>query len=83
MEVRTENLRQQHSRREQFSVGPVSSNLSASVLLSDDVSVDIDDQRPNSQRQAVALRDDTEQYLQSRADTMQNIESTIVELGGS
>lgn len=28
------------------------------------------------------MYDDTDNYLQSRAETMQNIESTIVELGG-
>uniref|UniRef100_A0A673MRW7 Syntaxin-5-like n=1 Tax=Sinocyclocheilus rhinocerous TaxID=307959 RepID=A0A673MRW7_9TELE len=51
LEVRTENLKQQRSRREHFSQAPVT----ASPLL--------------------------DSYIQSRSDTMQNIESTIVELG--
>jgi syntaxin 5 len=35
-----------------------------------------------SQMQAALMYDETDNYLQSRAETMQNIESTIVELGG-
>ncbi|CAG2060483.1 unnamed protein product [Timema podura] len=55
LEVRTENLKQQKSRREQFSQGPVSSSLppsaisghhQGSVLMSQDVSVDME---PNNQ----------------------------------
>uniref|UniRef100_A0A8C7WFG6 Syntaxin 5A, like n=1 Tax=Oncorhynchus mykiss TaxID=8022 RepID=A0A8C7WFG6_ONCMY len=61
LEVRTENLKEQKSRRDQFSQAPASSShLHASnfgeKLLSDS-------------------------YIQSRSDTMQNIETTIVELG--
>ena len=38
---------------------------------------------PDQQQQQGLLQSDvTDRYLQSRADTMQNIESTIVELGG-
>nr|CAD7423917.1 unnamed protein product [Timema monikensis] len=93
LEVRTENLKQQKSRREQFSQGPVSSSLppsaisghhQGSVLMSEDVSVDME---PNNQlvpavQKQVMIYDETDNYLQSRAETMQNIESTIVELGG-
>ncbi|TNN45462.1 Syntaxin-5 [Liparis tanakae] len=70
LEVRTENLKQQRSRREQFSQPPVSSsplmanNFKSSVLMQDE---------------SRSMGDDS--YIQSRADTMQNIESTIVELG--
>lgn len=32
--------------------------------------------------QVALMYDQTDNYLQSRAETMQNIESTIVELGG-
>lgn len=35
-----------------------------------------------SQIQSTLLMDHTDNYLQERAETMQNIESTIVELGG-
>ncbi|XP_030638353.1 syntaxin 5A, like [Chanos chanos] len=89
LEVRTENLKQQKSRREQFSQGPAAtsplhaSNLSNSVLMqndsqkSGDISIDMDF-RTNQQMQLLSEQDS---YIQSRADTMQNIESTIVELG--
>ncbi|XP_006642820.1 syntaxin-5a [Lepisosteus oculatus] len=89
LEVRTENLKQQRSRREHFSQAPVSSsplhanNFGSSVLLRDDsprsadVSIDMD-ARASQQLQ---LLDEQDSYIQSRADTMQNIESTIVELG--
>ncbi|XP_036335053.1 syntaxin-5-like isoform X1 [Rhagoletis pomonella] len=33
-------------------------------------------------QQQIALYDDSDSYVQQRAETMQNIESTIVELGG-
>ena len=37
---------------------------------------------PGEQTQSLLQADATDRYLASRADTMQNIESTIVELGG-
>ncbi|XP_034454319.1 syntaxin-5a isoform X1 [Hippoglossus hippoglossus] len=119
LEVRTENLKQQRSRREQFSQPPVSSsplmannfrsrkkgaqephaareprndyqgyttsNLKeSSVLMQDesrslgDVAIDMGSQSNPMQLQLI---DEQDSYIQSRADTMQNIESTIVELG--
>ncbi|XP_038555395.1 syntaxin-5a isoform X3 [Micropterus salmoides] len=90
LEVRTENLKQQRSRREQFSQPPVSSsplmanNFKSSVLMQDesrsmgDVAIDMDSQNNPMQLQLI---DEQDSYIQSRADTMQNIESTIVELG--
>lgn len=90
LEVRTENLKQQRSRREQFSQPPVSSsplmanNFKSSVLMQDesrslgDVAIDMDSQGNHMQLQLI---DEQDSYIQSRADTMQNIESTIVELG--
>uniref|UniRef100_A0A7N5ZST5 Syntaxin-5 n=1 Tax=Anabas testudineus TaxID=64144 RepID=A0A7N5ZST5_ANATE len=90
LEVRTENLKQQRSRREQFSQPPASSspmmanNFSNSVLMQDesrslgDVAIDMDSQANPLQLQLI---DEQDSYIQSRADTMQNIESTIVELG--
>ncbi|XP_069704276.1 syntaxin-5 [Periplaneta americana] len=94
LEVRTENLKQQKNRRDQFSHGPVSSSLppsaisghhQGSVLLAEEqVSVNMEEHSPLlpvPQKQAM-IYDETDNYLQSRAETMQNIESTIVELGG-
>ncbi|XP_033830566.1 syntaxin-5a isoform X1 [Periophthalmus magnuspinnatus] len=117
LEVRTENLKQQRSRREQFSQPPVSSSplmannfrsrkkgaqephaareprydyqgnttsKESSVLMQDesrslgDVAIDMDSQTNPLQLQLI---DEQDSYIQSRADTMQNIESTIVELG--
>lgn len=97
LEVRTENLKQAKNRRDHFSQGAVSQALppsavsghhQGSVLLADEqVSIDLEPRNnmlmPRVQMQAQALAyDDTDQYLTSRAETMQNIESTIVELGG-
>uniref|UniRef100_A0A8C5FG18 Syntaxin 5A n=2 Tax=Gadus morhua TaxID=8049 RepID=A0A8C5FG18_GADMO len=89
LEVRTENLKQQRSRREQFSQPPSSSspmanNFKSSVLMQDEsrsmgeVAIDMDSQSNPMQLQLI---DEQDSYIQSRADTMQNIESTIVELG--
>ncbi|XP_014068420.1 syntaxin-5 [Salmo salar] len=92
LEVRTENLKQQKSRREQFSQPPVSSsspllanNFKSSLLMQDEsrstggeVAIDMDNQSNPLQLQLI---DEQDSYIQSRADTMQNIESTIVELG--
>uniref|UniRef100_A0A8C9TWN2 Syntaxin-5 n=1 Tax=Scleropages formosus TaxID=113540 RepID=A0A8C9TWN2_SCLFO len=92
LEVRTENLKQQRSRREQFSqfqssafrmfhtqflggnvekLWEKSYHLLGSIfaVLAPIVADDL---------HALAFQDS---YIQSRADTMQNIESTIVELG--
>ncbi|KAL6470197.1 hypothetical protein MHYP_G00213160 [Metynnis hypsauchen] len=88
LEVRTENLKQQKSRQEQFSQSPASSSsfhdssFSNSVLMQDnskkaDISIDMD-LRSSQQMQ---LLNEKESYIQDRANTMQNIESTIVELG--
>ncbi|XP_055837234.1 syntaxin-5 [Episyrphus balteatus] len=103
LEVRTENLKQQKTRRDQFSQGPMTSRMSAaaakqgSLLLSEEnqISIDMsaDENRPllagpsghSNQIQAqqqMMLYDESDNYVQQRAETMQNIESTIVELGG-
>ncbi|XP_013187344.1 syntaxin-5 [Amyelois transitella] len=81
LEVRSENLKQQNSRREQFSrVTPIVSEV-PSLLQQDDVSIDFGESSL-VQTQQFALRDDSDSYVQQRAETMHNIESTIVELGG-
>ncbi|CAH0393846.1 unnamed protein product [Bemisia tabaci] len=93
LEVRTESLKQAKARRDQFSSplpsASVSSPLKNSVLLQDEqVAINLDNQlvpmqqQSMVQKQATMMYDETDQYLQSRAETMQNIESTIVELGG-
>ncbi|XP_066244729.1 syntaxin-5 [Euwallacea similis] len=96
LEVRTENLRQQKTRRDQFSQGglppPTNATVGQSSLLFQEqdhqVNVNLENQPliPNhqsqSQMQAALMYDESDNYLQSRAETMQNIESTIVELGG-
>lgn len=111
LEVRTENLKHQKSRREQFSGGgpavssalPPSASLGGgSVLLADDyaaasssagggrvgggdyLAISMDEgprHRQQQQQQQQLLLDEQDAYIQSRADTMASIESTIVELG--
>jgi len=105
LEVRTENLKHQRSRQEQFGESSgVPSGLPAAamagptrgaVLLANpqqqyqygaeggDTAIAIDSHNQHQyQQQQLVLIDEQDSYLQSRAETMQNIESTIVELGG-
>ncbi|KAF5275549.1 hypothetical protein FQR65_LT04152 [Abscondita terminalis] len=96
LEVRTENLKQQKNRRDQFSHTAVNTSLppsavsghrQGSVLLQeqDQVSINLDNSSlvpQRNQMQSMLMYDETDNYLRSRAETMQNIESTIVELGG-
>lgn len=108
LEVRTENLKQQKNRRDQFSQGPISNSLppstmrgstQGSLLLQeqqqqDQISIDMNasggggstsERVPllqQQQQQQMVLYDESDSYVQERAETMQNIESTIVELGG-
>ncbi|GIY87884.1 syntaxin-5 [Caerostris extrusa] len=95
LEVRTENLKHEKSRRDKFTEANVSGTLpsamsgkSRSILLTDesansypnqhgDYAINID----NQYQQQLHLIDEQDSYIQNRADTMQNIESTIVELG--
>lgn len=87
LEVRTENLKQQRSRREHFShAPPAPPHLGAPAVLQDSppqnrspdaVSIEMD---PRTTQQ-LQLLDEQDSYIQSRADAMQNIEATIVELG--
>lgn len=82
LEVRSENLREQNTRREQFSrVGPVAKEV-PTLLQQDQVSIDFGETSGGLQVQQYAMRDDSDTYVQQRAETMHNIESTIVELGG-
>ncbi|XP_014089117.2 syntaxin-5 [Bactrocera oleae] len=106
LEVRTENLKHQKARRDQFGQTPIAASTvrsstakQGSLLLSEEntaVSIDMaaGDTTPllgavggsgssgMQAQQQIALYDDSDSYVQQRAETMQNIESTIVELGG-
>lgn len=91
-----QNLKQAKSRRDQYSGGGAPSSLppaamsgphhQGSVLLADEqCAIDMSDtalQQQQQQKTMMLYEDQSEQFIQSRADTMQNIESTIVELGG-
>jgi len=93
LEVRTENLKSQKSRAEQFSVGGVSTSLPQSVTqgyhagsvlaMEDDIKSGgdavIDMGAMGGQ---MMVSQDNDSYYASRADAMHTIESTIVELGG-
>lgn len=65
-------------------------NAQGSLLLieQDQVAIDLNSSSPllpnqqQNQTQQMMLYDESENYVQQRAETMQNIESTIVELGG-
>jgi len=116
LEIRTENLKHQKERRDQFSSQPpvVSSalpprNAQGGALMSatrnspspssgaingsftidmggdDGASAASGGGAPSSQMtqqmQQLALIDETDSYIQERSDAMQNIESTVVELG--
>lgn len=89
LEVRTENLKQQKSRREQFSQSAVlpltAMSHENSVLLTEsgrrETAVDMDHIDHRQRQDQIQLIDEQDAYIQSRAETMQNIESTIVELG--
>ncbi|XP_065280302.2 syntaxin-5 isoform X2 [Dermacentor albipictus] len=104
LEVRTENLKHQKSRREQFGSQGVSAALppsamgGGSVLLADEyasrqqgagggdfLTINMDEgprhRQQQQQQQQQLLLDEQDAYIQSRADTMASIESTIVELG--
>ena len=97
LEVRTENLKSQKSRAEQFSVGGVTTSLPQSVSQgyhAGSVLAMEDDMTGASSGGGDAVIDmggamggvvtqqDNDSYYASRADAMHTIESTIVELGG-
>ena len=97
LEVRTENLKSQKSRAEQFSVGGVTTSLPQSVTqgyhagsvlaMDDDMSASGGGDAVIDMGGAVGggqlvVAQDNDSYYASRADAMHTIESTIVELGG-
>ncbi|KAK3092317.1 hypothetical protein FSP39_001243 [Pinctada imbricata] len=93
-----QNLKEQKSRREQFSQ-PLSMPTSAfgdkgSVLFQDEMNhsqgamggsgevvLNLDGMDRDKYQEQLQLIDEQDSYIQDRAETMQNIESTIVELG--
>ncbi|KAK7103417.1 syntaxin-5-like [Littorina saxatilis] len=97
LEVRTENLKHQKSRREQFSQSSgttptlppsaLQGHHTGSVLLQDeahhggDVAIDMGAMDRTRFQQQMQITEETDSYIQERADTMQSIETTIVELG--
>jgi len=99
LEIRTENLKHQRTRREKFthnqsvpsSLPPsASTGRLGSILLSDDhaarsdggsVLVDMNNVEQSRAQQQLQLIDEQDAYIRSRSDAMENIESTIVELG--
>ncbi|XP_048734428.2 syntaxin-5-like [Ostrea edulis] len=96
LEVRTENLKHQKSRRDQFSESQSNPTYSShsSILFQDemnhsqgaagggDVVLNMDGMDKNRFQQQMQLIDQQDDYIHERADTMKNIETTIVELGG-
>uniref|UniRef100_A0A1I8JDQ3 t-SNARE coiled-coil homology domain-containing protein n=1 Tax=Macrostomum lignano TaxID=282301 RepID=A0A1I8JDQ3_9PLAT len=82
---------QNAARREQFSATSSTVDLLAKPSLlaqddelhrtSSDVAIDMSGAEANWRRQQQALLDQNEDYLNSRADTMRNIEQTMVDLG--
>lgn len=96
LEVRTENLKASKSRQDKFSQGSVTTSLPQSAVQgfhSGSLLAQMDDEAAAGQANgdiAISMDtalmqqqgDHTNAYLQSRADTMQSIEKTIVELGG-
>lgn len=96
LELRTENLKQQKSRREKFSqCQPVPSTLPPSVstgnmgsvllqeetIASSSVALDMDHLEKHRMQQQISLIDEQDAYVQARSSTMENIESSISELG--
>jgi syntaxin 5 len=96
LEERTERLRSQKTRRDKFSMAQpvpsslprsVSSGQMGSVLLSDEarangaVSLDMDAMERDRLQHQVMLIDEQDSYVQARANAMENIESSVVELG--
>jgi syntaxin 5 len=96
LEVRTENMKQQKSRREQFSQGSVAESLPAAAMNSNSLLNKDSNFAPHVQHsdsialdmtafqgnQAQSMIEEKDEYIKSRATAMESIEQTIVELGG-
>lgn len=90
LETRTENLKKAKSRREEFiSTVPLlgmpstSRDGVTSLLLEEELALQEENQPLiGKSSQQLLMYDESENIILQRAETMQNIESTIVELGG-
>lgn len=80
LEVRTQNLKDQQERRENYSSGPIVPISSSLESHSDGDSVAID--LAGSNYQQMQLVDQQDAYIQGRSEAVRTIEATIVELGG-
>jgi len=96
LEVRTENMKQQKSRREQFSQGSVAESLPATAMVGNSLLNKDNSYVPHVQNsdsvaldmtafqgnQAQSMIQENDEYIKTRATAMESIEQTIVELGG-
>lgn len=95
LETRTENLKKAKSRREEFSESvpllplvATSNDGARSLLLEEELAEREQNQSllggggGGQMTSQLLLYDESDSILQQRAETMQNIESTVVELGG-
>ncbi|XP_054159507.1 syntaxin-5-like [Oppia nitens] len=97
LQLRTQNMAQQKLRREQFTTSPAavqSKNHSTVIDFSDEYAHssssnghnsnnngDYHDDQRLQEKQLLIYEDQSNDYLEERTNTMQSIESTIVELG--
>lgn len=87
LEIRTQNKEQQRVRRERFSApeSHISRNQTSLIDLFDSPSSSSNNRQANGQlqqsQQLLTYEDNNLQYLEERANAMQSVESTIVELG--
>ena len=97
MKKRTETMQKEKERRDLFQDGPetlsmprgaVEGHRLGCVMFHDDMSIPGDDQQApllNQQKQTqfqIQMPDETEDYVNSRASAMENIEASIVAIGG-
>lgn len=92
LEVRTENMKHQKSRRDQFSQGAIAETLPSTRVASDSLlhrpssgqsdSVSLDMEPLIASNNQAQLYEEDDEYVKSRATAMESIEQTIVELGG-
>lgn len=74
-------MQQQKLRREQFTNSSLTHSNSASTIIDFNETVSHNKPQRQQQQQLLIYEDQSQQYLEDRANTMQSIESTIVELG--
>lgn len=94
LEVRTENMKHQKNRREQFSQGAIAETLPSTGVATNSllhkhsaqgneaVSLDMEPLLNSQSNQTMQVYEQDDEYVKSRASAMESIEQTIVELGG-